>query len=187
MSKSLRTDDELLVTPFLKRRLATEGRYADGDGSVWALLQRSNGQRVEILSQAAQNWNPLKEQRDFGHLLCELLNGQIRHDGRWVVGFTHPSELTTEYHEKFSEIYYNRWFALWIDNDGDPQFTMDCENRFDEVTAVPIFKWVSDAEEAWQKWKHHMRDVLGTKRMEQISVKRAQGQEPSHATGNTVH
>lgn len=183
MVKDIRLDDDLLITPFLKRRLATEGRYADGDGSVWVILTRSNGQRVEVLSQAAAGWYPLKEQREFAHMLAQLLNAQIPHDGRWIVAFTHPSETTTEFHEKIGEVYYNRWFALWVDKDGDPQFTMDNENRFDEVMAVPLFKWVSDAEQAWTNWKHHMRDVLGDKRMEAASIKRAQGQEPAP----TVH
>lgn len=180
---TIRENDDLLITPTLKARLRLEGEYDDADGSVWCVLQRSNGDKVEVLSQAALQAGhlpPLAEQVMFAHDMVGALNRHLHHDGKWIVAFTHPSEHSARVIGQAGAVYWNRWFFLWVDKDGDPQFTMENDDLFVETLTAGPDRWMEEAEQAWQTWKHHMRDVLdvSTKaQAEAVTFKRAQGQK----------
>lgn len=177
MSKTIRTEDDLLVTPVLKRRLHAEAMLDDGNGATWFVLTRSNGDAVEVLSARAR-FNPLDEQRLFGRDMAKVLNEKLHHDGKWIVAFTHPSPHRPAEWFTNGVGYFNRWYFLFVDQDGDPQFTVENDDRFDEVLTEGPDHWIEQAEQAYQTWHLHMREVLDGKARATATFKRAQGEAP---------
>lgn len=177
----IRQNDELLITPTLRERLHLEGCFEGAKGAIWSVLLRSNGQPVEVLSTKAKGWNPLPEQKMFAHDMVRALNKHLHHDGKWIVAFTHPSTFKTPAQHATKCVYFNRWLFLFVDKDGDPQFTMDNDNLFAEVLEAGPDKWMEDAERAWQTWHTHMREVIDQKG---VTFKKAQGEKAPSVAAN---
>lgn len=168
-------DDRHLVTPLLIRRFAEEAVYEGGghDDRFHAFLQRSDASYVEhTLSTPC---DPM--QRVFAFDLLQGLNKDLYHDGAWVILFTNPKPVEI----LASTTLYDRFCLIWIDQDGDPGFTMDwvegeIEDELDFADAMMsgLDSWIDRAETAWQNWHLLMREVLDPKANQ--LVKRAQGQ-----------
>jgi len=145
-------DNNLLTTPILLRRLALE---AD-EGPFWTLVAGSNGETfARLLTKPISP--PMPEQQMFAYDMLWELNEHLHHDGAWFVGFTHPLDPVIPL---IASRHYSRFYFLWIDRDGDPQFTLENDENFSLVLEAGPDEWMEHAEDSWQQWHLLMRKVL---------------------------
>ena len=157
-----RIDERVLVTPALLHRLEYEASFEGGRGAYHAILQLSDGKFVEHHPTGPA---ATPERLIFGRDIVSLLNREINHGGAWVLAFTHlvaasPIELPQ----------YQRFAIMWMDEDGDIQFTMDWiagnnseEQDFSDCLLSGPLSWAARCETAWRTWQLHMRQVLDPK------------------------
>ncbi len=164
-------NDEYLITPLIRQRLSLEAEDTQGNlTGFWAVLTRLNGETERI----ADTWqSPDPTQQMFAADMAQALNKHLRHDGAWIVFFTHPGPTEAGI---LTESLFRCWHFLWIDEDGDPQFTVDNEDAFHVVLGEGPDHWIDQAAFAWSQWKLMMKDVLDP--AEGQTFKRAQGQAP---------
>jgi hypothetical protein len=182
-------DDILLATPVMTNlltRFEVEAEEEGGNGQYYGVIQRDNGEWIDHNPHSPE-FDPA--QAMFARDVVELLNKELHHDGCWVIVFTHPRQRRVQLREesgRFAGVYafaqYDRFGFIWLDSDGDPQFTMDwangeCEELdFAECLVSGRESWADRCEAAWQKWNLYMRKVLQPKQ-DQL-IKKAQGQRP---------
>lgn len=160
-------DEGLLITPTLLQRFVLEAEFEGGDGRYYALIQRANG---DMLSH-----HPGSPMLDTAQLLWAIevlrkLNRELHHDGAWVVCFTHPAPIdpsTFAVIENPKRWAYKRYCLIWIDQDGDPQFTQEWvagENsdftHFAHVVLAGTDSTMQKCEASWLTWRTMMREVL---------------------------
>jgi len=168
--------DHLLMTPTLLRRFEIEAYLDGGDGRYYAVMERAGG--------AIATHNPGSPEVEPDQLMwamdvLRLVNREVGHGGVWVVSFSNPVKPSIE------KIYveYDRYALIWLDQDGDPQFTVewvknDGEMRdFADVLITGRHATANKCEASWQQWHLLMRDVLLPE--ENQTFKRAQGQAPT--------
>lgn len=172
-----RVPDERLITPFMLRRFIREAELEGGQGYHYALMQRDNG---EFLDHNPGSPEIAPDQTIFGRDLLTLLNRELHFGGAWVMVYTHPVPgnsvllLHADYH---------RMCIIWVDADGDPQFTVEWQHGegeefdFADVMLSGRESWGQRCEGAWQTWKKLMVDVID--HGEGQTFKRAQGQQPT--------
>lgn len=169
--------DDLLVTTFLIKRFEREATFEAGDPRYYAVIQRKDGRFLEH-NPASPELEPM--QAVFARDLLGRLNRELHHDGAWTIVFTDPAPAETVLANR-SE--YRRFGLIWVDHDGDPQFTLEWvngeseETDFADVLLSGIESWGDRAETAWLNWRMLMREVLDPA-PDQL-VKRAQGQAPT--------
>lgn len=170
--------DDLLITPFLLRRFAREAQMEGAEHPrYYAVIQRRDGHFLDHNPASPE----LEEmQAVFARDLLQMLNKELHHDGAWVIVFTDPQPPTALISLKWE---YRRFAVIWVDRDGDPQFSLEWlqgeseEFDFADVLLSGLESWGARAETAWQQWKLLMRDVLDPS-SDQL-IKRAQGQAPT--------
>jgi hypothetical protein len=170
-----RVPDERIITPFMLRRFIEEARLEGGNGQHYAIMQLSDGRYVDH-NPASPALPP--HQAVFARDMLAMLNREMNMGGVWVIVYTHPvppEQIVLMHWE------YARFGFLWIDADGDPQFTVEWtkgegdERDFADVMRSGRESWANRCMTAWQTWKHHMVDVLAPG--EGQTIKRAQGQQ----------
>lgn len=170
------------ITPTLLRRFQAEGEHGDGDGRHYALIQRDDG---SLMSHHPYSPNLDPAQMIWAADVLKLLNRELHHDGAWVVVFTHAqvASLTELVRSGFNPHHaeYGRYALIWLDADGDPQFTVEWEmgcsdelSDFTDVLLAGIHSTAQKAEAAWMLWHKHMRQVLEPKAAQ--TFKRAKGE-----------
>lgn len=160
-------DEKLLFTPALSSRYHAE---ADGLGYWMVVTTRSGLQTIRTGCD-----KPMPEQEMFCRDMGRVLNRHLHHDGAWIVGLVDPKpELTIDLSGAGRD--YDRALMIWVDEDGDPQFTVEIEDLWWRILAKGPDHWIEKAETAWRRWHHHMREVLEPKNGE--TYKRAQGEAP---------
>lgn len=158
-------DDDLLVSLALQIRIQDEADFESGlkDQPYWCAVERSNGDFKAFES----GYKPEFHEILIAEQIIQALNKEIAHDGAWVVLWTDNG---------------TRFAMLWVDGDGDVQFTCDVdEDGAGMVEKADLYVWIGQAEEAWQSWHHNMVTVLDP--TEDQLFKRAQGQRPP----STIH
>ncbi len=166
-------DDTLLDTDVLDRRLIGEANFESGeDTRFWVAKFRANG----MPEMKARGLNPPVSYQVMACDLGTALNDMIHHDGAWLVAWTDPLEPTIEEALLGAEIVPQRMILLWIDDAGDPQFTIEIVERFADIVECGILHWVEQAEDGWKAWHWSMREVLDPN-PEQL-YNRAMGQRP---------
>lgn len=158
-------DEKILVTTNLLVRFELEGKY-DGSVGFFGYIQRSNG---DLLTHQ-QGPDVGAPEQMFANDMLTALNNQLHHDGAWCLVFTNPRALRPP----MMEHTYDRLVLIWMDADGDVQFTQDHEEGIVHALEIGMDAWLQQAETAFQLWHHHMRTVLAPKPGE--LVKLAQGQ-----------
>lgn len=132
-------DTDSLVTPTLLRRFRAEALLDGGDGRFHALIVLQNG--LECLSH--------REPDDVGQeapphsvaLALEILtraNKELNFGGAWVCVFTHYFAPAVP--RMFGE--YLRLTFIWLDQDGDPQFSMETDDPYEAMRLRP---WSNEA------------------------------------------
>lgn len=177
---AFRIDDRILATDALRRRLLAEAQFEEGPGTYWGVSVREGVLLVPFKS-ADGIAAPMEDQQMFANDMAHALNKHLHHDGAWLVLFTHPMGLVNIPIVGMTPlpVPYDRWVFLWMDADGDVQFSMDNVEEFAEVLLAGPDHWMEEAERAWQTWKLYMRDVLDVRQGE--TFKRALGEVPTSA------
>jgi len=170
--------EDLVLTPTLLRRFELEAQFEGGDGRHYALIRRDDG---SLLSHHPGSLPAVPDQLMWADDMLRLLNRELHHDGAWVVCFTHIKPQPIDcvlYNPQHGD--YGRYCLIWLDQDGDPQFTqqwMEGEGELRDFADVILAGRGSTAqkcETSWQLWHEMMRKVLAPK--EGQTFKRAQGQ-----------
>lgn len=157
-------DDDLLATPSLAKRLHGESAFETGyPTGYWLIRQRSNGETYVSHKGYAPN---LAEQIVAGELV-KALNKHLPEGGAWVVAWVG---------------WGTKCIALWLDPDGDIQFTVEIEEDATGIYEAGLDHWVEQCADAWRLWYVSMRAVLDPS-FEDQTFKKAQGQRaPSAGT-----
>lgn len=160
----------------LMTRFDLEATIEGGNGGVYAYVMRDSGSFDEIGNYA----RPIYEQVMFAQDVLTLVNREIHHNGAWVAFFTNPAPPASILN---TETDFKRFGFIFIDGDGDPQFTVDwAEGEGDDFDFSDVLKsgleaWGHKLEGAWAQWHHLMRDVIDP--AEGQTFKKAQGQRAS--------
>lgn len=165
--------EEFLRLPLVRQRLEGES-----DGFHWWAVSSRDAGAVHLPLRANSERNlfpPLPEQVMFACDMAEALNKHIHHDGRWVVQLVHPMAKAFVPTVAMEPVQYQEFRFLWLDEDGDPQFTFECGFPLEQWLVTPWQSWVQSAEEAHATWYVHMRKVIDPKK-EGALYKRAQGE-----------
>jgi len=164
-------NDEHLNRPLIARRLDLESAGLDDmPTGWWAVLTRANGEQI-VRRRGMLNPDPVQQM--FVRDMATALNRHLRHDGAWIVALTDPApqllvvDATAE---------YQSWLLLWLDEDGDPGFTIDNDEPFWRVLQQGPNHWLAQADAAWDQWHRYMRKVLAPG--DGQTFKRAQGEAP---------
>lgn len=188
--------DDTLITKALLQRFALEAEQDNGTTAYYALIRRSNG---DLLTHHPFGMAAEIAQILWANDLLRLLNTELHHDGAWVICFTHPAQPSPKSTDKREEhrltsldyalrkhTEYQRYALIWIDEDGDPNFTvewtaLESTELFDfaEVVAAGIESTAQKAETAWQIWYENMKLVIEPR--EGQTFKRAKGQRAPSA------
>ncbi len=180
----MRLLEQDIITPALLQRFRLEGQYDDADGRHYALILRDGG---DLLAHHPGSPNLDPVQTIWAGDALRLLNRELHHDGAWVVCFTHvqPQQLDSVLHNP-GHASYGRYALIWLDNDGDPQFTVEWEagntsdlQGFADVMLCGIESTAQKCEAAWLMWHEHMRLSLDPREGE--IFKRAKGEQAPSA------
>ncbi|MCC6775638.1 MAG: hypothetical protein IT537_03220 [Hyphomicrobiales bacterium] len=173
----LREND--IVTPTLLRRFELEAVAEDGNGQHYAVILRDDG---SILAHNPGSPELAPDQLMWAGDVLRLLNRELHHDGAWVVVFTHVQPVTLEHIllAAPSHATYDRYCLIWVDQDGDAQFTMDwrqneCELLdWPDVLLAGLESTAQKAEMSWTLWHHHMREIPEVKKSQ--TYRKAKGE-----------
>lgn len=170
--------DATLITPTLLRRARAEGEQEGGDGRHVLVIRKRDG---AVLTHKPASPDLDMDQLVYAMELLQFVNREIHHDGAWVVVFTHPVAQTLP----LAGAFYARMCGIWLDQDGDPQFTIDWINgesedelTFHEMVINGVIDRAHAYEAAWQSWHEMMRKVLEP-RQDQLYRKALGEQAPS--------
>lgn len=165
-----RFDEQMLFSKAVRERLDAEAALLSDLGTErtywYAVRSRQNGARtiernydpshqIEFFA----TLDPTSEQQLLAEQIGLRLNEECAHDGAWVVAYTHPPEfghiigVTPNYS-------WRRLVKLWMDQDGDVGFSLDCIDPFWQVATQSPDHFIEQGEQAWQKWHFLMRDAL---------------------------
>lgn len=165
-------DEKLLFSKTVLKRMDQECS-ADADigqpeYSAWLAVGVTNDGKAVI----ARNYQGLTDQYGIGYSLeppahqvaylegmARLLDQHAHHDGKWIVGLTHAPDSASLLGVE-PNLNWRRIVKVWLDQQGDPQFSLECSDPFEDVVSAPDQHFIEQAEQAWTKWHHLMRDVL---------------------------
>ncbi len=152
----MRAKFDTIMTPLLLRRFQDEATFEDGDGRYYAVVHGEDG-RIFVHHPGSPTLSA--EQLMFATDILQLLHRELHHDGAWVMVFTRPAQpdgVISIENPKHWE--YERFGFIFIDADGDPQFTYEWERGgselldFTEVLLAGPHSWANKCETAWQTW-----------------------------------
>ncbi len=163
MRKLHNLDDKLLSTQLLLERIEIESC----SGPFKFMVPLSNG-RIEI---AGPGKDPVWTHRLFGSKIVEYLNHEINYDGAWILIWIKPENNSSIILP--DGVSYTEIRILWIDKDGDVQFTVEIDDDLSEMVKLGYHYWVEQCEDAHGHWRHQ-RKVLDL--VDGQSFKHAQGE-----------
>jgi|GEM_PF-2409581 len=166
----------------LLRRFKAEGEMEEGDGRYYGVIERDNG---DLFVHHPGSLPAVAPQLLWAGAILHLLNKELHHDGAWVLVFTHPRAAPAEsiLHDA-THADYRRYGLIWLDADGDPQFTLEWQagtdglRTFADVVEAGIMSTAQKCEQAWMIWDDS-RQTLDLK--DGQTFKRAQGQSAPSA------
>lgn len=158
----------LWKSPVILQRLFAESCF-EGDHGIsqkkhyWVVVPQSDtGQGVIELKnykENLENIDPHEMQKQFVVELQKLLQRNAHFDGLWIVGYTHPPSVYGVLTD--TENCWNRLIMIWLDEDGDPQFTLESERPFIEQFSDGPDYWIEQAHNAYEAYK----PIFGRKAM----------------------
>jgi hypothetical protein len=89
--------------------------------------------------------------------MVKALNRELHHDGCWLFCFCNPSPQPIVL---VTGVEYGRFVILWMDQDGDVQFSYECDRPFELYLIEGPLPLMEKCEKAWQQWHLYMRQVL---------------------------
>lgn len=143
----------------IKNRLTAEACFECNHGislkkHYWVQVPESDTKTgsIELKNYKAgiQDCDPHEMQQQFAISLQRSLMENANFDGLWIVGFTHPPstyEVLTD-----TGNCWNRLIMIWLDEDGDPQFTVESDRDFANMLEDSPEYWIERAVEAYQAY-----------------------------------
>ena len=168
---SYKIEDDLLVTSTLRERLQEEADMMTGEANSkwWAGFIRSNAEFRQFPMMYVADYSEVMVAEN----LLRMLNKELHHDGAWIAQWIPVVSL--EHHYLTGNQFGVRLNAIWIDEDGDPQFTVEFDQDAYGMAAYPLLGWISQCADAWGLWYKHMREILAPN--DNQLFKRAKGQK----------
>lgn len=165
MSKTLsRLPQNLWESPPLRRRLDQEAAFESSQGyapvpQYYAAVPHTDSPSgsIELRNydpEDARTPDPHELQIDFAQMYRQNLQRELHHDGVWIVGWTHPPRIQSKIlmPDAVDDNCFGRLIAIWLDADGDPQFTYETESEFADIIQNGGHYYLEQAERAWQMW-----------------------------------
>ena len=152
--------NNLWKSPFIKQRLLAEACFEGERGisekkQYWVVVPQADTGRgvVELknFKPNLQDVEPHEMQQHFAVEVQNLLQQEAHFDGSWIVGFTHPPNAYGVLTD--TENCWNRLIMIWLDEDGDPQFTLESERPFIQQFEDGPNYWVEMAHNAYKAYK----------------------------------
>lgn len=150
-------DDDLLLSQTLMNRFGIEAQLNAPEKSTAAVFLRGSNGMMKVIG----SYKPDLAEKMVAEFMVTALNKRIPQGGRWVTAWLGTGAM---------------FLMIWLDQDGDPQFTVEIEEDAPGIVAVHFDHWINQAYEAWENWHHMMRDVLDPQDGE--TYKKAQGERP---------
>lgn len=151
---------ELWRSPVIKHRLNLEASFECGLGisqkaHYWCMVPQADTKMgVQILKnyeEGLQHCDPHELQQAFAREVQKELQQHASNGGLWLVGFTHPP--TTYGVITDTENCWGRLIAIWFDEDGDPQYTVESDRPFIKQAQMGSGYYVGLAAQAHGQWK----------------------------------
>lgn len=107
---------------------------------------------------------PHPMQQQFAEELQRFLQKELHYDGLWIVGWTHPPTRTAIVTNQDNT--WNRLAVIWLDADGDPQYTVESDFPFHHMVQEGVEYYAAQAVKAHKQWSEAyghsaMKDDLG--------------------------
>lgn len=150
---------ELWKSPVIQKRLFAEACFECDWGIAekkfyWCMVpmadSRSGVQVLQNYETNHSNGDPHDMQQNFAHKIMQELQKQAHFDGLWLVGFTNPP--TTYETLTDADNCWNRLIAIWFDEDGDPQYTVESDFPFIKQLEMGEQYYVGLAQQAHASW-----------------------------------
>ncbi len=142
---SLRTEE--VVTGYTAKRHQPIKEKRLVPGPFRAVIQAENGLAMEF----GTGPQLCMVQRMVAEDMVGALNKHLHHDGCWLFNFAAPEpkpEIVVEDGRR-----YGRFAILWMDEDGDIQFAIDCERPFEKTIEEGPDALIEKCAKAFQWWQ----------------------------------
>ncbi len=152
---------ELWNSPVIRKRLAQEATFECAWGVpdkkfYWCMVpladSKNGDQILKNYKDSPMDRDPHEMQQVFARKIMKQLQKEAHFDGLWLVGFTHPPST----YESLTDTGNNCWgrlMAIWFDEDGDPQFTLESDFPFIKQVEMGEQYYVGLAQESHAYWK----------------------------------
>lgn len=175
MTKNLPSN--LWNSPAIRERLELEATFDCARGvslkkHYWVIVPHADGEQGFIVlsnfdPNDPANMMPHEMQQQFAIEIQRMLQKEAHHDGLWVVGFTHPPS-TYQVITDTGDNVWGRTICLWLDGDGDPQYTVESDIDFVQQIQNGVEYYANLANEAHEAWKEMysmsvLKDDMGLK------------------------
>lgn len=153
--------EHLWNSPVIKKRLFNEAGFESNNGAphkvhYWVIAPEGNTKRGEvILKNFIPNFadiEPHEMQQEFARQVQKMLQSGAHHDGLWLVGWTHPPATGDVVRIDGSNC-WDRLIMLWLDEDGDPKYTLESDIPFAEMMENGEAYYLGLAEQAHASWE----------------------------------
>ncbi len=147
-------------SPVIKKRLAQEAAFECAWGvpdkkQYWCMVPLADSKDgftvLKNYGTNHMNADPHEMQQVFARKIMTELQQKAHFDGLWLVGFTHPP--TTYQTLTDTDNCWGRLIAIWFDEDGDPQYTLESDLPYIKQAEVGEQYYVGLANQAHDQWK----------------------------------
>ena len=158
----MRIPENIWNSPVIRQRLLLEAAYeCDTHGApqhpfYWFNVPEGDTKRGALdlrnFVPTPFHIDPHALQMDFAREIREHLQSEEHHDGLWIVGWTHQPPQ----YEAIRIDGDNTWcrmVMIWLDEDADPQYTLESEVPFFQMVENGTSYYVGLAAEAYEKWQ----------------------------------
>ncbi len=152
----MKITDAIWNSKIIKDRMGFEAVMADSaKPHYWFVVPTGKSRRdtavLKNYTPGVLDIDPHEMQQVFARDLREALQEQINHDGIWMVGWTNPPAsgqvIATD-----GDNVWGRLAMIWLDEDGDPQFTVESESFVIEIISNGVMYYVDLCEQAYKAY-----------------------------------
>lgn len=183
---NLKYPDDVLKSLVVRGRLRREAKFEsargdDSKGHYWAITALPSTNQIvgcQNFTPSVFDIDPHPVQKQLAEALVRSLNRHVGHDGGWIVGFTHPPSQGNALRTDGDNV-WGQLFCLWLDEDGDPQFTYETDRDPAEVVQDGVDYFIKMCDESYWRWE----DLLGKKGRKELGLKDGQMIKAAQALG----
>lgn len=152
--------DNLWTSPVIKARLNMEAAFECRHGisdkkHYWCMVpfadSKAGFQVLKNYEDNLTNCDPHELQQAFAKEVQGELQRHASEGGLWLIGYTHPPDTYGVITD--TENCWNRMIAIWFDEDGDPQYTVESDRPFVQQAGFGAKYFVGLASNAHGQWK----------------------------------